>query len=378
MNANILNPTSTIQENDKLQKIPQEFHCQVGFIDFPNQIYRRAIREGFEFTIMVTGQSGLGKTTFVNSLFLTEFQEKSQDEMQNKWWTFHRSNGIQEHSMKLSENGISLQLTLIDCPGFGDAIDNRKCFEPIALCIEEKFYEYFCEETKIERIANINDKRVHLCLYFIDPSGHGILQAILTFRIFGLKPLDIMIMRSLHDRVNLMPIIAKADTMTIDELLYFKKKVLEDIDNNEIRHYSSLGMMSDDEHLKFDSMHDRIPFAIISSNQVQRNAYGQIRRCRNYPWGTVEVENLSHNDFITLRDIIIRSNLINLIDITRNVHYENFRLRQLTNVNAMGLSINSDPFTTLEIEKKVKEEEMKRRSSEMEMVFACYFSYFAD
>lgn len=50
---------------------------------------------------------------------------------------------------------------------------------------------------------------------------------------------------------------------------------------------------------------------------------------REYPWGVVEVENMAHNDFIPLRDMVVRTNLIDMIDVTRSVHYENFRLRQM-------------------------------------------------
>lgn len=75
--------------------------------------------------------------------------------------------------------------------------------------------------------------------------------------------------------------------------------------------------------------HNRIPFAVIGSSEVKEVGKYKVR-IREYPWGTVEVENLSHNDFVPLRDMIIRSNLIDLIDVTRNVHYENFRYRQMS------------------------------------------------
>lgn len=47
----------------------------------------------------------------------------------------------------------------------------------------------------------------------IAPSGHG------------LKPLDVELMKRLHDKVNLIPLIAKADTMTPEECIHFKKQV---------------------------------------------------------------------------------------------------------------------------------------------------------
>lgn len=44
----------------------------VGFANLPNQVHRKSVKKGFEFTLMVVGESGLGKSTLVNSLFLTD------------------------------------------------------------------------------------------------------------------------------------------------------------------------------------------------------------------------------------------------------------------------------------------------------------------
>ena len=47
----------------------------------------------------------------------------------------------------------------------------------------------------------------------------------LRFPLFRLKPLDIELMKNLHDKVNIIPLIAKADTMTPEECARFKKQV---------------------------------------------------------------------------------------------------------------------------------------------------------
>jgi polynucleotide 5'-kinase involved in rRNA processing len=44
----------------------------VGFANLPIQVHRKSVKKGFEFTLMVVGESGLGKSTLVNSLFLTD------------------------------------------------------------------------------------------------------------------------------------------------------------------------------------------------------------------------------------------------------------------------------------------------------------------
>ena len=42
-------------------------------------------------------------------------------------------------------------------------------------------------------------------------------------------------MKRLHDRVNIIPVIAKADTLTSDELRLFKKSIMQDILNEKIK-----------------------------------------------------------------------------------------------------------------------------------------------
>ena len=44
----------------------------VGFANLPNQVHRKSVKKGFEFTLMVAGESGLGKSTLIDSLFLTD------------------------------------------------------------------------------------------------------------------------------------------------------------------------------------------------------------------------------------------------------------------------------------------------------------------
>jgi hypothetical protein len=51
-------------------------------------------------------------------------------------------------------------------------------------------------------------------------NGKGIIDQLLR-----LKPIDVEFMKRLHTKVNLIPVIAKSDTLTDDEVILFKRRV---------------------------------------------------------------------------------------------------------------------------------------------------------
>lgn len=58
--------------------------------------------------------------------------------------------------------------------------------------IDAQFEAYLQEELKIQRsLFNYHDSRIHVCLYFISPTGHS------------LKTLDLLTMKSLDSKVGL-------------------------------------------------------------------------------------------------------------------------------------------------------------------------------
>ena len=42
----------------------------------------------------------------------------------------------------MEENGVELRLTVVDTPGFGDSVNNDKCWEPIQKYIDSQFDDY--------------------------------------------------------------------------------------------------------------------------------------------------------------------------------------------------------------------------------------------
>ena len=59
----------------------------------------------------------------------------------------------------------------------------------------------------------------------------------IAFYFHSLKPLDISVMKCLHDKVNIVPVIAKADTLTKKEVKDLKQRILREIYDNHIQIY---------------------------------------------------------------------------------------------------------------------------------------------
>ncbi|XP_075425669.1 septin-2 isoform X1 [Ascaphus truei] len=287
----------------------------VGFANLPNQVHRKSVRKGFEFTLMVVGESGLGKSTLINSLFLTDlYPERVVPGAADK---IERTVEIEASTVEIEERGVKLRLTVVDTPGYGDAMNCEECFQPIISYVDDQFERYLHDESGLNR-RHIVDNRVHCCFYFISPFGHG------------LKPLDVQFMKALHNRVNIVPVIAKADTLTLKERERLKRRVLDEIEEHGIKIYQLPDAESDeDEDFKEQTrlLKASIPFSVVGSNQLIE-AKGKKVRGRLYPWGVVEVENPEHNDFLKLRTMLI-THMQDLQEVTQDLHYENFRSERL-------------------------------------------------
>lgn len=342
-----------VKERPKLK----ELDGYVGFANLPNQVYRKAVKKGFEFTLMVVGESGLGKSTLINSLFLTDVYNSA--DYPGPTQRLKKTVAVETTKVLVKENGVNLLLTVVDTPGFGDAVDNSNCWAPIIEYIESKYEDYLNSEARVTRKPEA-DQRVHCCLYFIQPSGHG------------LKSLDIEFMKRLCDKVNIIPVISKADTLTSEECTLFKKQILSEIGQHKIKIYEFPDTVEEDEEHKVNkTLKDRVPFAVVGSNAVIE-LEGKKLRGRNYPWGLVEVENLEHCDFIALRNMVIRTHLQDLKDVTNNVHYENYRCRKLAGLGVDGKPSrisNKNPLAQMDEEKRDHDLKMKKMEAEMEQVF---------
>ncbi|KAJ1798841.1 Cell division control protein 3 [Coemansia sp. RSA 2399] len=344
----------------------------VGFSNFPNQEHRRSVKRGFNFTLMVVGESGLGKSTLVNTLFESKVYptKDSDDNGLGLSGSAARSGGVDAQkrtveitsvSADIQENGVKLRLSVVDTPGFGDSINNESAWRPILENIESRFDAYLAQENRVNR-SKIVDNRVNALLYFIKPTGHS------------LRAIDIEFMKQLHTRVNLIPVIAKSDTLTPREVEVFKTRVLADINYHGIHIFKPVSDQYDDPETVADNkaIAAKIPFSVVGSERLVERADGTRARGRQYPWGVIEVENETHNDFVSLRQMLLRTHMEELRDETDVSLYESYRTQKLLalgHVQDNGVFREFNPRLQMEEEERLHSAKMTKLEAEMSAVF---------
>lgn len=314
----------------------------LGFACLPEQMHRKAIKKGFDFTLMVVGQSGLGKSTLITSMFFNKdlYCDRRTPDVEDH---LTRTMRIEKRYLEIEEHGVKLRLTIIDTPGYGDAIDSTDAWQLIEDYILHQFHQYLEDESGINR-RNIQDNRVHCCLYFLSPVGRGLQQ------------LDVEFMKRIHNKVNIIPIIAKADTLTAQELQRLKIKIMEDVERHKIKIYELPQCDSDeDDEVKKrdDELRSLIPFAVVGSNTIVE-VNGKKVKGRVYPWGVVEVDSPRHSDSTKLRQFLVSTHMQDLKDVTRDIHYENYRAGRIKEEHVYSNATEADVLL------KQKEEEIQK------------------
>lgn len=287
----------------------------VGFDSIPKQIERRLLKRGFQFNLMVVGQSGLGKTTLINTLFASKLAETSGRRSATE--PVGRTSEVRALSHIIEENGVRLRLNIIDTPGYGDQVNNEKCWDPIVKYIKDQHSQYLRKELTAQRERYLPDSRVHCVLFFIQPTGHG------------LKPIDIVVLKKLCDICNVVPVIAKSDSLTLTERERFKETIQKEFEYHNLRLYPFDSDEYDESERELnEEIRDSVPFAVIGSDTMI-NVNGKQVPGRKNRWGQINVEDESHSEFPKLRKFLISTHMQDLIDTTAHIHYEQFRSKQL-------------------------------------------------
>lgn len=243
-----------------------------------------------QFNVIVVGASSLGKSTFIDAFLNTRYHVtpvimSSTEEI------------VKKQVIKICDQ-IQFKINLIDTPGYGSNKSLDQWYSSIKRYIEERFREHKIEKVKAKKLKKnkepIEDRRVHAILYFL--SGPRVSDD------------DLRYMKKLQKYGNLIPIIAKGDSYSQEEILETKKKFFQKANQKGIEFFNFNEALQDDPLKLSELMHGNFgpcpPFVIISSLKKIEVSPGKFIYGREFPWGLCNIENPQHSDFMLLRTLL--------------------------------------------------------------------------
>ncbi|OAD03699.1 hypothetical protein MUCCIDRAFT_178919 [Mucor lusitanicus CBS 277.49] len=280
------------------------------------------------FNVMVVGFSGVGKTSFVRTLLETLSLDQANT---------IASNGGKKRQIEV-EKKERIILTIIDTPGFGAEYLVDKQLHDITKYIEHQFDLTLQEESKVKRNPKAVDTQVHCCLYFIDPKKSA------------LDEFDIRILKRLSNRVNVIPIIGKADNLTLAQRNRLKPSIIKDIYTTyKIPIYGMPDEEDDDEDDDDDdegSKKEAKPTTLdqfLQQFDYEKEDNDTQSLGRDFGWGSIDCLGEKYSDFVKLKHMLLSSHRRYLQLDTVERYYEQYRTERLMYKRATKIGMVAPP-----------------------------------
>ncbi|KAF9169177.1 hypothetical protein BGX21_000912 [Mortierella sp. AD011] len=244
---------------------------------------------------LLLGDVGVGKTTFVNTFASTLSNVQANDPIEEFIHTpitsattapasirlpgIHIKAGqvlkkIEPHSFVQDPLGLlppkvdipSRDLTFVTLPGYSSTINPST----ILSMTDDYINHHLHTATSIFSPAIPSSQ---LAWFLIaGSSAHSLPTCAFYFVLYELKPIDIIYMKMIHERVNLIPIITKADTLPKNELWILKKRMLRQLKLNGIRIHTFGFDMETTENMAQQRQWGAPPFAV----STRRDGNGEL------------------------------------------------------------------------------------------------------
>jgi len=249
------------------------------------------------------------------------------------------------------EANTILRVKIIDTPGFGNRVNHRNSVKPItdyiSCCRHRRFRREESPSTVVSTFDdcylgeedynrnsydnkntdnNYSSMLVHVCLYFISP---GRFLAI-----------DRHFLRHVQDEITIVPIIAKADTMTDDEIARFRAELTKIWQEESIDVYSL-----DDDHIssrknrsgsKKMMTEDTISKRTLYRGRRPGEVLAVVARNGKYPWGNSYSLDPEHSDLKLIRDSLLSEHTERFLELATE-KYCTYRDQQIARKRRSGL-----------------------------------------
>ncbi|KAL4486147.1 hypothetical protein ABPG72_012200 [Tetrahymena utriculariae] len=270
------------------------------------------LKKTINLNIIVIGKTSIGKSTFIES-FLNEKFETLKNEIRPT------TTDIIERKAVRKENGITLNLNMVDTPGYDADTKLIQWQQKTIGYITSKYekYKQLKKEQEKKQQSNqqeVQDERVHGCLYFL--GGPRI------------SKVDLENLKKLQEYVSIIPILARGDSYTSEEIKQYKAQLKKDAEENQIIFFDPQEVFKEQPEKLTKLLKSPFgsvpPFLIISSVKQIKKSENQVIYGREYKWGICDIKNPEHSDFMLLYTSLIgyfSTKLIKLADVYEKMYF---------------------------------------------------------
>lgn len=353
-------------------------------------------------SVLIIGTRGAGKTSFIEFLKTAlalppKKRTKSMGPEEDAIRAQPTGNFIPQY-VESEIDGERVGITLWDSEGLEKNVVDLQLRE-MSTFVESKFEETFAEEMKVIRSPGVQDTHIHCAFILLDPArldknitaakalssnGNG---KYYSSRMVGSldEDLDLQVLRTLQGKTTVIPVIAKADTITTKHMQVLKKSVWDSLKKSNLDPLEVLGLedeadsrpsstriaeepeemedqnsedgtdddddADDGEEILIQSQDspksrtskrhsvtsvrrsmngeelDEIPYipmSIISPDIYEPEVIG-----RKFPWGFADPNNEEHCDFVRLKEAVFSDWRAELREASRDQWYEGWRTSRL-------------------------------------------------